>query len=173
MESSDPSSVRQTLQIHVKYSRTMKDLLKEIQRLLPPSGTPRWMLYPGPPRSQTCTMYKVIGKVELVPASQAGAGLSQPALRSHRNLEELWIGRGPLFRNGPVCPRRAGIAQNGPPDPDAVSRRIRIGAGRQISQGHLRGPGLQNKGGHRNGRGLRIMGKPSWSKPHQLLLRIV
>ena len=30
MESADPSSARQTLQILVKYSRTMKDLPKEI-----------------------------------------------------------------------------------------------------------------------------------------------
>jgi hypothetical protein len=41
MESADLSSARQTLQILVKYSRSMKDSLKEIQKLLPPHGTPR------------------------------------------------------------------------------------------------------------------------------------
>ena len=79
MESADPSSARQTLQILVKYSRSMKDLLKEIQKLLPPSGTPRRVLYPGPLGSPTCTLYEVIGEIELVPASQAGVGPSQPA----------------------------------------------------------------------------------------------
>ena len=68
MESADPSSARQTLPILVKYSRSMKDLLKEIQKLLP-GGTPMRMLYPGPPRSPTGTLYEVIGEVELVPAS--------------------------------------------------------------------------------------------------------
>ena len=77
MESADPSSARQTLPILVKYSLTMKDLLKEIQKLLS-GGTPRRMLYPGPPRSPTGTLYKVIGEVELVPSSQAGVGPSQP-----------------------------------------------------------------------------------------------
>ena len=57
----------------------MKDLLKEIQKLLLPNGTPRQMLYPGPSGSPTGTLYEVIGEVELVPASQAGAGPSQPA----------------------------------------------------------------------------------------------
>ena len=79
MESTDPSSARQTLQILVKYFRSIKDLLKEIQKLLPPRGTPRRMLYPGPPGSPTGTLYKVIGEVELVPASQAGTGPGQPA----------------------------------------------------------------------------------------------
>ena len=39
MESADPSFARQTLLILVKYSRTMKDLLHEIQKVVPPSGT--------------------------------------------------------------------------------------------------------------------------------------
>ena len=79
MESADPSSAQQTLEILVKYSHFMKDLLKEIMKLLPPSGTPRRMLYPDPPRSPTGTLYEVIGEVELVPASQAGAGPNHPA----------------------------------------------------------------------------------------------
>ena len=79
MESADPSFAQQTLHILVKYSRSMKDLLKEIQKLLPPSGTPKRVLYPGPPGSPTGTLYEVIGQVELVSASQVGAGSNQPA----------------------------------------------------------------------------------------------
>ena len=79
MESTDPSFAQQTFHTLVKYSRSMKDLLKEIQKLLPPNGTPRWMLYPGPPGSPMGMLYEVIGEVELVLASQAGAGPSQPA----------------------------------------------------------------------------------------------
>ena len=78
MELVDPSSARQTLHILVKYSRFMKDLLKEIQKLLPLCGTRRRMLDPGSLGSPTATLYEIIGKVELVPASQAGAGPSQP-----------------------------------------------------------------------------------------------
>ena len=77
MESVDPSSARQTLPILVKYSRTIKNLLKEIQKLLL-GGTPRRMLYPSPPGSPMGIMYEVIGKMELVQSSQAGAGPSQP-----------------------------------------------------------------------------------------------
>ena len=70
MESADSSSARQTLQILVKYSRSMKDWLKEIQKFLPPCGTPRRMLDPGPPGLPTITLYEVIGE---------GVGPSQPA----------------------------------------------------------------------------------------------
>ena len=49
MEYADPSSARQTLSILVKYSCTMKDLLKEIQKVVPTGSTPRQVPYPGPP----------------------------------------------------------------------------------------------------------------------------
>lgn len=58
-------------QILFKYSRTMKDLLKEIQKLLPPHGTPWRMLNPIVYGSPTTVIYEVIGKVEFVPTSQA------------------------------------------------------------------------------------------------------
>jgi hypothetical protein len=48
LESADPTSAWKTLQILVKYSRTMKDLFKEIQKILPPRGTPKRILNPGP-----------------------------------------------------------------------------------------------------------------------------
>ena len=77
MESSDPSSARQTLPILVKYSRMMKDLLAEIQKVVPPSGTPKRVLYSGPPGSPTGTLYEVVGEVALLPTTLAGAGPSQ------------------------------------------------------------------------------------------------
>ena len=76
MESADPSSARQTLQTLVKYSHSIKDLLKDIQKLLPPIGIPRRMLYPGPPGSPTATLYEVVGEVELVPTGQTCVGPS-------------------------------------------------------------------------------------------------
>jgi hypothetical protein len=79
MESADPASARQTLQILVKYSRSMTDLFKEIQKILPPRGTPKRMLDPGPPGSPTATLYEVVGEVELVPATQTCDGPNQPA----------------------------------------------------------------------------------------------
>ena len=60
----------------------MKDLLKEIQKILPPSATPRRMLYPGLFGSPTGTLYEVIGEVELRPASQIAVGPNQPAKTS-------------------------------------------------------------------------------------------
>ena len=56
----------------------MKNLLKEIQKLVPPRGTPIRMLDPGPPGSPTATFYEVIGEVELTPATQTCVGPSQP-----------------------------------------------------------------------------------------------
>ena len=79
METADPSSARQTLQILVKYSRSMKDLLKEIQKLLPPRGPPRRMTDRGLPRSPMAGIYEVIGEVELILTAQATAGPSQAA----------------------------------------------------------------------------------------------
>ena len=92
MESLDPSSARQTLQILLKYSRSMKDLLKGTQKLMPPCGTPMRMLDPGPPGSPTATLYEDIREVELVPTSQVGPGPSQlagtPKPPGSRNVPE-------------------------------------------------------------------------------------
>ena len=77
MESGEPASARQTIPILVKYSRMMKDLLAEIQKVVPPSGTPRRVLYQGPPRSPTGTLYEVVGEVALVHNPPTAAGPSQ------------------------------------------------------------------------------------------------
>ena len=77
MKSADPSSAQQSLQILVKYSRSMKDLLKEIQKLLPPCGIPMRVLNPGPLGLPTATLYEVIEELELTPT--IGVGPNQPA----------------------------------------------------------------------------------------------
>jgi hypothetical protein len=51
MASREPASAKQALPILVKYTQTMKDLLTEIQKVIPPGGTTRRVLYPGPPGS--------------------------------------------------------------------------------------------------------------------------
>jgi hypothetical protein len=74
VESMDPTFARQTLQILVNYSRTMKDLFNKIQKILPPRGIPEQMLDPSPPGSPTATLYEAIGEVKLIHAAQTGAG---------------------------------------------------------------------------------------------------
>ena len=114
----------------------MKDLLKEIQKLVPPSGTPRWMLYPGPLGSPTCTLYEVIGEVELVPASQAGAGPSQPARTSkppeserildrEKTLVPEWIRWSQVRRKSTEQLARSGRGQSPNPDRGRTSERSR------------------------------------------------
>jgi hypothetical protein len=81
VESGDPVSARQTIPILVKYSWIMNNMFTEIQKVVPPGGTPRRVLYPGPPGSPTGTLYEEVGEVALVqnPAttvepSQQGGG---------------------------------------------------------------------------------------------------
>ena len=45
VEFGEPISARQTIPIFVKYSRMMNNLFAEIQKVVPPSGTPRRVLY--------------------------------------------------------------------------------------------------------------------------------
>ena len=106
MESGDPTSAKQTLPILVKYSRMMKDLLAEIQKVVPPSGTPRRVLYPGPPGSPTGTLYEVVGEVTLVPNPPAGAGPSQQGEPLSPLVPAgLRKGKGPELRKGRTLPR--------------------------------------------------------------------
>ena len=44
----------------------MNGLFEDVQRLIPPGGTPRRVLYQGPPGSPTGTLYKAVGEVEVV-----------------------------------------------------------------------------------------------------------
>ena len=49
VESGDPVSARETIPILVKYSRMMNNLFADIQKVFPPGGTPRRVLYHGLP----------------------------------------------------------------------------------------------------------------------------
>ena len=80
----------------------MKDLLKEIQKLLLLCGIPRRIIDLGMSGSPTTTIYEVIGEVELVPTSQAIAGPSQ-AVGASKQHE---FGRVPEREKTPV-PKRA------------------------------------------------------------------
>jgi hypothetical protein len=77
MASGEPASAKQALPILVKYTRTMMDLLVEIQKVVPPGGTPRRVLYLGPPRSPTGTLFEVVGEVALVQNPSTTAETSQ------------------------------------------------------------------------------------------------
>ena len=77
MASGEPASAKQVLPILVKYSRTMKDLLAKIQKVVPPGGTPRRVLYQGPPGSPTGTLYEVVGEVAMVQDPPMAAGPSE------------------------------------------------------------------------------------------------
>jgi hypothetical protein len=76
VESGDPTSARQTIPILVKYSRMMNNLFAEIQKVIPPGGTPRRVLYLGPPGSPTGNFYEV-GEVALVQNPPTAAKPSQ------------------------------------------------------------------------------------------------
>ena len=84
MATKDSASARQTLPILVKYSRAMKDLLAEIQKVVPPGHTPRRVLYQGAPGSPTGTLYEVVGEVPLVqnPPTVAGPSLQEGGTRT-------------------------------------------------------------------------------------------
>ena len=60
VESGDPVSARQIIPILVKYSQMMNNLFADIQKVVPPGGTPRRVLYQGPPGSPTGTLYKEV-----------------------------------------------------------------------------------------------------------------
>ena len=55
----------------------MKDLLAEIQKVVPPGHTPRRVLYQGAPGSPTGTLYEVVGEVPLVQNPPTVVGTSQ------------------------------------------------------------------------------------------------
>ena len=79
VESGDSVSARQVIPIFVKYSRMMNNLFAYIQKILPPGGTPRRVLYPGPPGSPTGTLYEEVGKVAIVTDPPTAAEPNQQA----------------------------------------------------------------------------------------------
>ena len=64
--SGDPVTAQQTIPILVKYSQLMNNLFEDIQRVVPPDGTPRRVLYQGPPGSPIGTLYEAVGEVAVV-----------------------------------------------------------------------------------------------------------
>ena len=62
----DPFQAQKTIPILVKYTRLMNGLFEDIQRLIPHGGTPRRVLYQGPPGSPIGTLYEAVGEVEVV-----------------------------------------------------------------------------------------------------------
>ena len=82
LESNDPVSARQFIPILVKYSWMMNNLFADIQKVLPPGGTPRRVLYQGPPGSPTGTLYEEVGKVVIEADPPATAEPSQQAAGS-------------------------------------------------------------------------------------------
>ena len=79
VESGDQISARQTIPILVRYLRMMNNLFADIQKVVPPSGIPRRVLYQGPPGSPTGTLYEEVGKVAIVADPPTTAELSQQA----------------------------------------------------------------------------------------------
>ena len=66
LKKAEPFEARKTLPILVKYTRLMNGLFEDVQRIVPPSGAPRRVLYPGPPGSPTGTLYEAVGEVAVV-----------------------------------------------------------------------------------------------------------
>ena len=66
VESGDSVSARQVIPILVKYSRMMNNLFADIHKIVPPAGTPRRVLYPGPAGSPTGTLYEEVGMVAIM-----------------------------------------------------------------------------------------------------------
>jgi hypothetical protein len=65
-EEGDPKSTKQAIPVLVKYARRITNLFAEIQKVLPPIGTPRRVLYQGTPGSPSGTLYEVVGEVTVL-----------------------------------------------------------------------------------------------------------
>jgi len=81
VESGDPVSGRSVIPILVRYTRTIKDLLAEVQKIVPPANPAQKMLFAGPPGSPSGTLYEKVADVTVVqqpppegPQSQQGGG---------------------------------------------------------------------------------------------------
>jgi hypothetical protein len=65
-EARDPTSTKHVIPVLVKYSRRITNLFAEIQKIIPPTGTPRRVLYQGSPGSPSGTLYKMVGQVTVL-----------------------------------------------------------------------------------------------------------
>jgi hypothetical protein len=65
-EEGDPKSTKQAIPVLVKYVRRITNMFVEIQKVLPPIGTPRRVLYQGTPGSPSGTLYEVVGEVTVL-----------------------------------------------------------------------------------------------------------
>ena len=66
MDSGDPIIAQKTIPILVKYSRLMNGLFEDVQKSLPPGGTPWRVLYQTQPGSPSGTLYDAVGEVTVV-----------------------------------------------------------------------------------------------------------
>ena len=66
MGSGDTVTARQTIPILVKYSQMMNNFFDDIQKVVPPSGIPKRVLYQSPPGSLSGTLDKAVGEVAVV-----------------------------------------------------------------------------------------------------------
>ena len=74
LKKAEPYEARKTLPILVKYTRLMNGLFEDVQRLIPPSGTPRRVLYPGPTRISIRNTLRGGGRGGGGPQSAYGCG---------------------------------------------------------------------------------------------------
>ena len=152
MKSADPFQARKTIPILVKYTRLMNGLFEDIQKLVPPGGTPRRVLYQGTPGSSTGTLYEAVGEVEVV-HNPPTAVESEEGSRSGR-LENRRRGPALLNRGGRVPGQRG---------PDGVSH---LSAGLPTDLGHRIGPARRSDGTHPAEKRLPEKGSPE----HESLL---
>jgi hypothetical protein len=121
VESREPVSAQQTIPILVKYSRMMNNLFAEIQKVVPPGGTPRRVLYQGPPGSPTGPLYEEMGEW---PSYRIRPRLQNPASRDLRgpdadNHLSPGLRIGLALRTGPGLLSGARLR---------IGRRLKIGA---------------------------------------------
>jgi hypothetical protein len=77
VEVGDPTSTKQAIPVLVKYLRRITNLFAEIQKIIPPTGTPHRVLYQGSSGSPSGTFYEVVGEVTVLQDPPAKAEPSQ------------------------------------------------------------------------------------------------
>jgi hypothetical protein len=95
VEAKDPTSTKQAIPVLVKYSRWITNLFAEIQKIIPPTGIPRRVLYQGSPGSPSGTLYEVVGEVTVLQDPPAEAEPSQ----QRENSRSGSSGKDPILRS--------------------------------------------------------------------------